>query len=137
MNNSNTLCGSIAHALGDGSQVSFTDTNFMNNTSVNGGIFMVSLKALISWTRWNITNNFAITCGVVYILEAGYFKFYDSDISNNYAVAYPISEISSSQGESEINGWTISGNSGLSPEYVRDTFIHQGISFQLIEYRFY
>ena len=128
-NNSNVIGGSIWNALNDGSQVSFTDTSFMNNTSLNGGIFITTLKGMIQWTRWNITNNFAVSSGVVSALEGGYFKFYDLDIYNNYAVASPISEISSSHEESEINNWRISGNNGLTPEYVLNTFLNQGILF--------
>ena len=89
----------------------------------------MSSKSIIKWTRWNVTNNFALSSGVVYALEGGSYIFYDSDIYDNYAVSSPISEISSSHEESEINGWRISGNNDLTPDYVLDTLINQGILF--------
>jgi len=127
INNSNIIGGSVLNAVGDGSEVSFTDTSFMNNTSQSGGVFIIYLKAFIQWTRWNITNNFAVTGGVVSALEGGSFKFIDSDIYKNYAVASPISEISSSHEGSEINNWRISSNINLTPDYVLNKYLDQGI----------
>ena len=126
LHNSNFYYGCVIYAIGPSADVSFTNTSFLNNTSDNGGVFAVSSKSIIKWTAWNITNNFAVSSGVIYALEGGSYKFYDSDIYDNYAVTSPISEITSSHEESEINGWRISGNFNLSSEYVLDTFLNQG-----------
>ena len=137
LNNSNILGGSVLNAVGDGSLVSFADTSFMNNTSLDGGVFLTSLKAFIQWTSWNINNNFAVSGGVVSALEGGSFRFIDSDIYDNYAVTSPVSEISSSHEGSEINSWRASSNINLTPDYVMNEFLNQGISFLSSWYRVY
>ena len=50
----------VISSVGIRAEVHAYDSKFLNNTSLDGGIFGAQSRALIQWTRWNITDNFAI-----------------------------------------------------------------------------
>ena len=91
-----------------------TDTDFINNTAIEGGVFSIQEESVIKCHNCVFTNNFASVSGVIRVAENGYFEIYDSQINNNYASQSPISELFNSAVMSIIDNTTIHNNEALA-----------------------
>jgi hypothetical protein len=99
------------------------NSEFYNNTSVEGGVFVAESKSVVKWTNWTFTENFAISSGVGKARNDGYFELNSCTISGNKAMIAPISELFSTQLTSTINGCSISGNIGVTPSFITENIL--------------
>ena len=71
-------------------------------------------------------NNFAFSSGVIKAKDDGHFELYQSVILKNTAMVAPVSEVFSSQLISVINNCTISENTAINANDVRNSILSQG-----------
>ena len=91
-----------------------TDTDFVNNTALQGGVFNIKDESLIKCYNCVFVSNFASASGVVRVIDNGYYEIYDSQMSFNFACQSPISELFDSAFLSVIDNTTISFNDVLT-----------------------
>lgn len=99
-NISNTLSGAVLSAGKEKAIVSISNSEFYNNTSVQGGVFVTESESVIRCDFCTFTNNFAIDSGVVKVNSDGIFQFSNSEFTQNSGVKSSISTIFSTQIES-------------------------------------
>ena len=118
--------GAVLSGGSDRAVVTFRNSTFWNNTSVEGGVFSTEAESNVKWYNWTLFNNFAISGGVVKVNADGMFKFYNSTIYNNFALAGAISELFSSQLDSVLDGSNITANFGVTQQQIETEVITQG-----------
>ena len=91
-----------------------TDTDFVNNTALQGGVFNIKDESLIKCYNCVFVSNFASASGVVRVIDNGYYEIYNSQMSFNFACQSPISELFDSAFLSVIDNTTISFNDVLT-----------------------
>ena len=138
VNNCNFLRGSVVSADSLDTSISFYNSTFQNNTSVQGGVFYVENQALIVVSNSTIQSNFAIQSGVIQASNMGRYKIYSSVISNNYAYSIPISQVFLVSSKSAINNCTIYQNNKLAKDVILKEIQAWGILwFMSIEFKAY
>jgi hypothetical protein len=123
---SNTISGAVLQVSSRGTVASIYNSNFSNNTSVEGAVFETKSEGVIKVYQSNMTNNFAIGSGVIKVSNNGQFEFYGCRITSNYAYYASVSEVFSTSLQSIIDSSEISSNLVLEKDYIINTFIEQG-----------
>ena len=85
--------GAILHAGYRKTETYISNSVFINNTSVQGGIFIVESESMINCNNWSISYNFAVISGVIQVINNGYFQLFNSELHHNYAISSSISQI--------------------------------------------
>ena len=116
--NWNYLKGGVASVDTLGASLRIFNSNFENNTSIQGGVFNVENQGLLSITNWVLNCNFAVQSGVIQSSNEGYFTIYSSQIVNNYAYSISVGELFLVSTQSLINNSTISNNQWLTKTYI-------------------
>lgn len=98
------------------------NSQFMNNSALNGAVFSAKDESTLRVHSSNITNNFAITSGVIHVTANGNFEIYDSFIFNNYANENPVSQLLDTAKISIISNTMIFSNSALSKQEITQEF---------------
>jgi len=114
------LYGGITEATAD-----ISDSQFFNNTSLEGGVMVSESKSLIKCTNCTFTNNLAISSGVIKAKDDGYYELYRCTIRENRAIVAPVSEVFSTQLLSVIDNCIISENYALDIATIRNEYITQ------------
>ena len=85
--------GSVIYAGFQRTTTSIYSSTFVNNTSVQGGVFIVDSESVIKIYNSSLSYNFGVVSGVIQASNNGYFEIYGSHIHHNYAVSSSVSQI--------------------------------------------
>ena len=85
--------GSVIYAGFQRTTTSIYSSTFVNNTSVQGGVFIVDSESVIKIYNSSLLYNFGVVSGVIQASNNGYFEIYGSHIHHNYAVTSSVSQI--------------------------------------------
>ena len=99
-----------------------TNSEFVNNTALQGGVFNIQDESVIRCNNCTLTHNFASVSGVVRVADNGYFEIYNSHIYNNYASQSPVSELFDSAIASVISNTAIYDNKALTKYQILTEF---------------
>jgi hypothetical protein len=120
---SSLASGSVLSAGYKKAKVSFSNSKFINNTAIYGGVFYAESQSKIICTNCSISGNFAGYGGVVRGENDGQFEFYSCNITNNNAYFASVSSMFAWQAASVYDNSMISNNYQLSKEEIKNNFL--------------
>ena len=85
--------GSVIYSGFQRTTTSIYSSTFVNNTSVQGGVFIVDNESAIKIYNSSLSYNFGVVSGVIQASNNGYFEIYGSHIHHNYAISSSVSQI--------------------------------------------
>ena len=94
--------GSVLLANYKENTIAITDSTFMNNYSILGGVFYAQFASKISCTRCTFENNVAIRGGVAFLNSNGLLHLTNSSVENNMALNAPVAYISACNADYSI-----------------------------------
>ena len=95
-----------------------TNTDFINNTAIKGGVLNVEDESVVKCVDCVFANNFASVSGVARVIENGHYEIYSSQIYKSYASQSPISEMFDSVFASVIGNTTMYNNIALTEQEI-------------------
>jgi hypothetical protein len=114
--------GSIIHSDIRFSEITMTNSSFVNNTAIEGGLFDLYFRGRIHATDWTFRNNFALKDTIFHIEMNSFFNLLNCTITENYAIIHPIGELVDTIFPSSISSTTIFNNLALSKSEVIKEF---------------
>ena len=103
--------GSVLLANYKENEIDITNSNFLNNYSILGGVFYAQFASKITCTTCTFENNVAIRGGVAFLNSNGIIHLTDSTMSNNRALNAPVTYISACNADySQFDNVTITDN---------------------------
>ena len=112
----------VLYAGFEKTSTSFSMWLFLNNSAVEGTIFVIESESVVKWANCSFAQNFGITGTIFKTATNGYFQFTDSNISGNYAINNPVGELLDGAILWVISNSTINYNQVMSIDAIKSEF---------------
>ena len=112
--------GAVMYGAYDNSQFYLYDSSFINNTSVQGSVFLFDNYAIVHIYNWTIKNNFSLLSGVAYITGGSQVTFLSWVISNNIAISISVADWFEGYSILTFSNCSISDNLSLTQDQVNN-----------------
>ena len=117
--NSGNSFGSVLKIDGDNSSVAITNCIFNNNNAIQGGLFYITRKSVLSVFDSMFFSNFALTASIAYVTNQGSILFDSCNFSRNLAISVGLVEIQDTANLNIVRNSTIQINNIVSKSVVQ------------------